>query len=88
MFCFRQIPEVVLSAVIASLKSKKDGVRILTLSYTGTTQEAHAARQKTRKMEQESHNEGASMESSIKDWTGSGVERRLDGSVTKVAPDP
>ena len=57
--------------VIASLKTQEEGVRKLTLSYTGTTKEAEAARKKGKELEEESP---ATQTSQIRDWTGSGRE--------------
>ncbi len=71
-------------AVIASLKNKKEGVKILTLSFTGTTQEAHFAREKSRE-KGNSLPDGPS-DSVIRDWTGSGEEHRPEGDEEEVSP--
>ena len=82
----RQYLTVFSDAVIASLKTKKEGVRILTLSFTGTTKEAEVARQKSREKEQ-SLPDGPS-DSVIKDWTGSGEEHRPENDAKEVPSLP
>jgi hypothetical protein len=68
--------------VIATLKKDKGGVRKLTLSYTGTTAEAEAARKKGKEVEEES----PAIETSnrIRDLTGSGEEHLPE----QVSPSP
>lgn len=75
--------------MIASLKNKNEGIKVLTLSYTGTTQEAQVARQKGKDMEG-NQPEGPS-ESTIRDWTGSGEEHKPGsdgGQVLNLCNDP
>ena len=58
-------------AVIASVRHPDDGVTVLTLSYTGTTDEAEEARRNGQAVLGDTAD---TRKSSIRDNTGSGVE--------------
>lgn len=68
-------------AVIASLKDREEGIRTLTLSFTGTTEEVDAARKQSESIKRMTHGDG---ESTIRDWTGSGEEHHPQMGSEKV----
>ena len=66
-----------LGAVIATMKKPEDNVKMLKLAYTGEQQGASDDNDEAK--QQQNSNPGES-HSSIRDHTGSGVERKVDGS--------
>lgn len=70
--------------MIASLKNKESGVRVLTLSFTGTVEEAYAAQRKSREVEENSPD--APNDTRIRDWTGSGEENNPQAKKNQVGP--
>lgn len=69
----RQAASVVLCAVIGTLKNPQEGLKMLNLSYTGEQRAQSDDDEDKPQQESRGH-------SDIRDPTGSGVERKVDGT--------
>ena len=69
-----------LRAVIATMKKPEDGIKMLKVAYTGEQRGVSDDDKDNGKAKKQHNGSADESHSSIRDHTGSGVERKVDGS--------